>query len=73
MDANLQSQLDPQLLATGSSNGTLKTMRLAQSCNAEYSNCFGATSSAQVDLVLAAFNATLTRCNGVMKKTLHYT
>src|SRR5436190_2068262 len=55
---------------TGSSNGTLKTMRLAQSCNGEYSNYFGATSSAQVDLVLAAFNATLTRCNGVYEKDL---
>lgn len=55
---------------TGSSSGTLKTMRLAQSCNAEYSNYFGATSSAQVGLVLAAFNATLTRCNGVYEKDL---
>ena len=45
-------------------------MRLAQSCNAEYSNYFGATSSAQVALVLAAFNATLTRCNGVYEKDL---
>jgi hypothetical protein len=56
--------------ATGSSTGTLKTMRLAQSCNAEYSNYFGATSAAQVGLVLAAFNATLTRCNGVYEKDL---
>ena len=55
---------------TGRSGGDLKTMRLAQSCNAEYSNYFGATSSAQVALVLAAFNATLTRCNGVYEKDL---
>ncbi len=54
----------------GRSGGDLKTMRLAQSCNAEYSNFFGATSSAQVSLVLAAFNATLTRCNGVYEKDL---
>src|SRR6187551_1026044 len=54
----------------GSSTGQLKTMRLAQSCNAEYSNWFGATSSSQVGLVLAAFNATLTRCNGVYEKDL---
>jgi hypothetical protein len=54
----------------GSSTGQLKTIRLAQSCNAEYSNWFGATSSAQVNLVLAAFNATLTRCNGVYEKDL---
>jgi subtilisin-like proprotein convertase family protein len=50
--------------------GELRTMRLAQSCNAEYSNYFGATSEAQVGLVLAAFNATLTRCNGVYEKDL---
>lgn len=55
---------------TGRSGGDLKTMRLAQSCNAEYSNYFGATSSAQVSLVLAAFNATLTRCNGVYERDL---
>src|SRR4030095_12870827 len=36
----------------------------------EYSNYFGATSSSQVALVLAAFNATLTRCNGVYEKDL---
>ena len=52
------------------SGGDLKTMRLAQSCNAEYSNYFGATSASQVSLVLAAFNATLTRCNGVYEKDL---
>ena len=53
-----------------SSAGQLKTMRLALSCNAEYSRYFGATSAAQVGLVLAAFNATLTRCNGVYEKDL---
>lgn len=60
----------PVSSATGGSTGQLKTMRLAQSCNGEYANWFGATSSAQVDLVLAAFNATLTRCNGVYEKDL---
>ena len=55
---------------TGGSTGQLKTMRLAQSCNGEYANYFGATSSAQVALVLAAYNATLTRCNGVYEKDL---
>ena len=54
----------------GASTGQLKTLRLAQSCNAEYSNWFGATNSSQVSLVLAAFNATLTRCNGVYEKDL---
>lgn len=52
------------------SGNNLKTMRLAQSCNAEYSNYFGATSAAQVNLVLEAFNATLTRCNGIYEKDL---
>ena len=55
---------------TARSGADLKTMRLAQSCNAEYSNYFGATSASQVSLVLAAFNATLTRCNGVYEKDL---
>ena len=55
---------------TARSGGDLKTMRLAQSVTAEYSNYFGATSSAQVSLVLAAVNATLTRCNGVYEKDL---
>jgi hypothetical protein len=55
---------------TGRSGGDLKTMRLAQSVTAEYSNYFGATSSAQVSLVLAAVNATMTRCNGIYEKDL---
>lgn len=53
-----------------SSAGQLKVMRLALSCNAEYANYFGATSAAQVSLVLAAFNNTLTRCNGIYEKDL---
>jgi Metallo-peptidase family M12B Reprolysin-like/Secretion system C-terminal sorting domain/Bacterial pre-peptidase C-terminal domain/Fibronectin type III domain len=57
-------------LASGTSTGQLKTLRLAQSCNGEYSNYFGAFSSADVAKVLAAFNATLTRCNGVFEKDL---
>ena len=52
------------------SGADLKTMRLAQSVTAEYSNYFGATSAAQVGLVLAGINATLTRCNGVYEKDL---
>lgn len=58
-------------ITTPSSNsGEVKTMRLAQSCNAEYANYFGATSAANVGLVLAAFNNTLTRCNGVYENDL---
>ncbi|MEO6252320.1 MAG: reprolysin-like metallopeptidase [Ferruginibacter sp.] len=67
-DINLKG--DNTSSATGGSTGLLKTMRLAQSCNGEYANYFGATSSAQVGLVLAAYNATLTRCNGVYEKDL---
>ncbi|MEO8771948.1 MAG: reprolysin-like metallopeptidase, partial [Ferruginibacter sp.] len=57
-------------VSTARSGGDLKTMRLAQSVTAEYSNYFGATSASQVGLVLAAINATLTRCNGVYEKDL---
>jgi hypothetical protein len=70
MASNINTQLSATTMAAGTSTGQLKTMRLAQSCNAEYSNYFGATSSSQVGLVLAAFNATLTRCNGVYEKDL---
>ncbi|MBV9964038.1 MAG: peptidase, partial [Parafilimonas sp.] len=55
---------------TARSGANLKTLRLAQSVTAEYSNYFGATSASQVGLVLAAINATLTRCNGVYEKDL---
>ncbi|MBV9957571.1 MAG: VCBS repeat-containing protein, partial [Acidobacteria bacterium] len=66
---DINSQL-PRTASPESSAGQIKTMRLAQSCNAEYSNFFGATSAAQVNLVLAGFNATLTRANGVYEKDL---
>ena len=46
----------------------LKTFRLALSCTAEYANYYGATSTANVGLVMAAFNATMTRVNGVFEK-----
>ena len=72
-DKNLVNDINKQLPAVNTnrlSDGKLRTIRLAQSCNAEYSNYFGATSAAQVGLVLAAFNATLTRCNGVYEKDL---
>ncbi len=71
-DKNLVSDVNSQLPTAEplSNTGELKTMRLAQSCNGEYSNFFGATSSAQVNLVLAAFNATLTRTNGVYERDL---
>ncbi len=55
------------------STGQIRTLRLAQSCNGEYSDYFGASTSgtaADQALVLAAFNATLTRSNGVYEKDL---
>ncbi|MEO8770852.1 MAG: reprolysin-like metallopeptidase [Ferruginibacter sp.] len=71
-DAQLATGLNNQVAnaTTARSGGNLKTMRLAQSVTAEYSNYFGATSASQVSLVLAAINATLTRCNGVYEKDL---
>ena len=51
-----------------SSAGVLLDFRLAMSCNGEYANYFGATSSAQVANVLAAFNNTMSRVNGVFEK-----
>jgi hypothetical protein len=56
-----------------SNSGSLKTIRLALSCNGEYANYFGATTAgttADKALVLAAFNATLTRCNGIYERDL---
>lgn len=56
-----------------SSSGEIRTLRLVQSCNGEYANFFGATTAgtaADQALVLAAFNATLTRSNGVYEKDL---
>ena len=70
MVSDLNSKVTNTALATGSSTGQLKTLRLAQSCNGEYSNYFSAFSSADVALVLAAYNATLTRCNGCYEKDL---
>ena len=55
---------------TLSDNAKYKTFRLALSCTAEYANYFGATSSANVGLVLAGMNATMTRVNGVMERDL---
>jgi len=70
-EADMANEITAKVVSsnfTSSSDGKLRTMRLAQSCNAEYSNWFGAFSAADVALVLAGFNATLTRCNGVYEK-----
>jgi hypothetical protein len=55
---------------TESNTGEIRTLRLAQSCNGEYSNYFGATDPSQIANVLAGFNATLTRANGVYERDL---
>src|SRR5258705_4751867 len=70
LSSNINSAISNRTEASGTATGQLKTLRLAQSCNGEYANYFGATSSAQVSLVLAAYNGTLTRCNGVYEKDL---
>jgi hypothetical protein len=75
-EQNMMSNTSKQANENGlteSSDGNLRTYRLAQSCNGEYANFFGAsTAGAAADqvIVLAAFNATLTRCNGVYEKDL---
>lgn len=72
LDRNYAAQTNN--FALRSNAGQVKTMRLAQSCNGEYANYFGANVANQATigpgLVLAAFNATLTRCNGVYEKDL---
>ncbi len=70
MVMDISDEIKKSNLTQRSSDSQLRTLRLAQSCTAEYANFFGATSSAQVGLVLAAFNNTLTRCNGVYEKDL---
>lgn len=54
------------------SGGNLKILRLALSCNGEYANYFGATPTTadREQRVLSAYNATLTRCNGIFEKDL---
>jgi hypothetical protein len=70
-EQKLAADIDKQLPDVAArSTGDAKTLRLAQSVTAEYSNYFGATSASQVALVLAAVNATLTRSNGVYEKDL---
>jgi len=71
-DKQAAADIDSQLPHAGplSNTGELKTMRLAQSCTAEYANFFGARDPSQSALVYAAFNATLTRCNGLYERDL---
>jgi subtilisin-like proprotein convertase family protein len=60
-------KLDKKLFSRAKANNkTLKTFRLALSCNGEYANHFGNT----VEGVLGGMNATMTRVNGVLNKDL---
>ena len=61
-----------QPISIARAGGNLKILRLALSCNGEYANYFGATATTpdREARVLAAFNATLTRCNGIFEKDL---
>lgn len=54
--------------ANRSGAGELLIFRLALSSTSEYAAYFGATNSSQWSLVLAAYNATMTRVNGVFEK-----
>ena len=67
-DKALASEISETFNTNKNSTGTLLTFRLALSCTAEYANYFGATSAAQFNLVLAGYNATMTRVNGVYRK-----
>ena len=62
--------LNSPSIVSKSSAGSYKTMRLALSCTAEYSNAFNAFNSSNESLVIAAMNATMTRVNGVFEKDL---
>ena len=70
IDEELEHDIITTATSNKSSNAIYKTMKLALSCTAEYSNYFGATSSAQVANVTTAFNNTMTRVNGVLEKDL---
>lgn len=70
-DVQILNDSANKIMANPLSNAaTLKTFKLALSCTGEYANYFGATTTAQVGLVLAAMNATMTRVNGVFEKDL---
>jgi len=63
----IKNKINPYSL---SENGSYKTMRLALSVTAEYSNTFGANSVANASLVITAMNNTMTRVNGIFETDL---
>lgn len=70
---DLSQQLRQGVNLKNADDGKLRTFRLALSCTAEYSNYFGATNASQVANVNAAFNATMTRVNGVFEMDFNAT
>ena len=69
VETNLANKISEKKGNTNKSSlNQILTFRLALSCNAEYSNYFGATNASQVSNVLTAFNNTMTRVNGVFEK-----
>ena len=69
----IQTHRGGNVVYNNADDANLRRFRMAQSCTAEYANYFGATSAAQVNLVLAAFNATYTRVNGVFEMDFNAT
>lgn len=68
-DVNLAGEISNRTNSLArSSTGELLIFRLALSSTSEYAAYFGATNSSQWNLVLAAYNATMTRVNGVFEK-----
>ena len=65
-DNKMSNAILSQSQSLRSNNQSWKTMRLALSCNGEYTTFHGGT----VAGALAAFNATMTRVNGVLEKDL---
>jgi hypothetical protein len=71
--SNWKSQIDTSDVIA-SNEGTIRVLRLAQSCNGEYAIWHGLNqvppTTPTEAIVLAAFNGTLTRSNGVYEKDL---
>jgi Metallo-peptidase family M12B Reprolysin-like/Secretion system C-terminal sorting domain len=70
-DSKILNEIMPKIeKKRKSSAGTLKTLRMAQSCTAEYANYFGANAAADEAKVLTAYNNTYSRCNGIFEREL---
>jgi subtilisin-like proprotein convertase family protein len=69
----IDSGISKRGILNNADDSILRRFDLALSCVAEYSNAFGATSAAQVNLVLAQFNATQTRMNSIYELDFNVT